>query len=70
MLFKYAVNFWDYVALMIDEWMSMEQQWNYTDRGKPKYSERNLFRCYFVLNKAKMDWSGIKLGPPRREGGD
>jgi len=30
----------------------MEKQWNYTDRRKPKHSERNLFRCHFVFNKA------------------
>jgi len=33
---KYAVSFWDYVALVTDVWMSMEQHWNYTDKGKPK----------------------------------
>ena len=26
---------------------SMEQYWNDTDRGKPKYAEKNVFPCHF-----------------------
>jgi len=26
----------------------VEKRWNDTDRGKPKYSEKNLFQCHFV----------------------
>jgi hypothetical protein len=65
MLFKYAVNFWDYVALVMDERMSMEQKWNYTDRGKPKYSERNLFRRHFFFS-TKPKWTGLGLNPDLR----
>jgi hypothetical protein len=30
-----------------------------TDRGKPKYSEKNLFHCHFVHHKSNM---GANLG--------
>jgi hypothetical protein len=26
----------------------MEHRWNYTDKGKPKYSEKKLSQCHFV----------------------
>ena len=31
-----------YTAWLVDEWMSMEQWWNGTDRGKLKYWEKSL----------------------------
>jgi len=31
-----------YTAWVVDEWMSMEQWWNDTDRRKRKYWEKNL----------------------------
>jgi hypothetical protein len=33
----------------------MEHKWNEIDRGKPKYSGKNLFLCYFVHHKPHMD---------------
>jgi hypothetical protein len=33
----------------------MEQRWNETDRGKPKYSEKNLSQCHFVYHKSHID---------------
>jgi hypothetical protein len=33
----------------------MEHRWNETDRGKPKYSEKNLSQCHFVHHKSRMD---------------
>jgi hypothetical protein len=35
----------------------MEHQWNEIDRGKPKYSGKNLFHCHFVHHKSHMDCS-------------
>jgi len=29
---------------VVDEWMSMEQWWNDTDRGKLKYWEKTFYR--------------------------
>ena len=33
-----------YTASVVDEWMSMEQWWNDTDRGKLKYWEKNIIQ--------------------------
>jgi hypothetical protein len=43
-----------YTAWMVDEWMSMEQWWNDTDRGKLKYWEKNLSKCHFLHHKSQM----------------
>ena len=34
-----------YTVGVIDGWMSMEQWWNDTDRGKLKYWEKNIIQC-------------------------
>jgi hypothetical protein len=33
----------------------MEHRWNKIDRGKPKYSGKNLSQCHFVHHKSHMD---------------
>jgi hypothetical protein len=33
-----------YTVCVVDEWMSMEQWWNDTDRGKLKYWEKNIIQ--------------------------
>ena len=33
-----------YTAWVVDEWMSMEQWWNDTDRGKLKDWEKNIIQ--------------------------
>jgi hypothetical protein len=34
---------------------AMEHRWNEIDRGKPKYSEKNLSQCHLVHHKSHMD---------------
>jgi hypothetical protein len=40
----------------------MEHRWNEIDRGKPKYSGKNLSQCHFVYHKCHMDWPGSNPG--------
>jgi hypothetical protein len=42
----------------------------YTDRGKPKNSEKNLSQQHFFHHKSRMDWPGREPGTPRWEAGD
>jgi len=42
-----------YAAWVVDGWMSMEQWWNDTDRGKLKYWEKNLYQCHFSHHKSQ-----------------
>jgi hypothetical protein len=35
--------------------MNMEQWWDYADRGKPTYWEKNLFHCQYVHQKSHID---------------
>ena len=53
-----------------DSWMSTEHYSNNTDRGNPKYSEKNLFYCHVVHHKSHTDWPVIVPGPPWWEVGD
>jgi hypothetical protein len=48
----------------------MEHRWNEIDRGKPKYSGKNLSHCHFVHYKSHIDWPGIEPEPSRWEAFD
>jgi hypothetical protein len=41
-----------YTAWVVDEWMSMEQWWNDTDRENLKYREINLSQCHSLQHKS------------------
>jgi hypothetical protein len=43
----------------------MEHRWNEIDRGKPKYSDKNMSQYHFVHHKSHTDWPGIEPEPPR-----
>jgi hypothetical protein len=42
----------------------MEHRWNEIDRGKPKYSGKNLSEYHFVHHKSHVDRPGIEHGLP------
>ena len=50
-----------YTVWVVVEWMSMEQWWNDTERGKLKYWENRLSICHFFYHKPQLNWSGIRL---------
>lgn len=46
--------------------MHMEEHLlNVNDRGRPKYSKRNLYQCHFFYQASRMDSPGIE---PRLRG--
>jgi hypothetical protein len=47
----------------------MEHRCNETDRGKLKYSGKNLSQYHFFHHKSHMHWPGIEPGVPRWEAG-
>jgi hypothetical protein len=49
--------------------IGVEHWWNDTERGKPKYTEKNLSQCHFIHHKFHVDWPGIELDTPRQKAG-
>jgi len=49
-----------YIAWVVDEWMSMEQWWNDTDRGKLKYWEEKSVWVICVHEKSHVIWSSME----------
>jgi len=46
--------------------MRMEEHlWNAIEKGKPKYSKRDLYQCHFFYQTSRMDSPGIE---PRLRG--
>ena len=50
-----------YTAWVVDEWMSMEQRWNDTDRGKLKYWEKNTIECRWQVDEWVWNIGGMIL---------
>jgi hypothetical protein len=44
----------DYYYYYFVLFLVMEHRWNEIDRGKPKYSGKNLSQCHFVHHKSHM----------------
>ena len=58
------VSYWDYIALVTDEWIHTGQRWNDTDGKIEVLRQKNLSYYHFVHHKSHLDWPGIKLRPP------
>jgi len=43
--------------------IKISTEWGYTDRGRPKYSDRSLSQCY--LFTIHLPWTGIEPGSPK-----
>jgi hypothetical protein len=43
----------------------MEQWQDDTDRGKLKYTKKNLSQCYLVNHRSYMETPGIENRPPQ-----
>ena len=55
-----------YTAWVVDEWMSMEQWWNDTDRAKLQYLKKKMSQFHFVHHKTHMVWPEIEPMPVQR----
>jgi hypothetical protein len=42
-------------------WMRMEHWLNDSDKGKSKYSEKNLSQCHFLHQQSHTDWPGVEV---------
>jgi len=47
----------------------MEYWWKNTERGKPKFFEKNLYQFRFVLHQYHAEWTRVESQPPLREAG-
>jgi hypothetical protein len=43
------------IIIIVVLFLVVEQRWNEIDRGKPKYSQKNLSQYHFVHHKSHMD---------------
>jgi hypothetical protein len=43
------------IIVIFYPFLVMEHRWNETDRGKPKYSGKNLSQCHFFHHKSHTD---------------
>jgi len=48
----------------------MDHRLNESDRGKPKYPEKNMSHCYLVHNKYNRDWPAMQTGLPLWQAGE
>ena len=65
-LFNDVISCQDFVALVMDGWMSWYRHWNLTDREKSAYYEKILSHCHFALTTNPIRTSlGLNLFSPR-----
>ena len=60
----YFATLWLRWLVFSSFFLVIEHWWNEIDRGKPKYSEKNLYQCNFVYHKSHMGWPGICFSFP------
>jgi len=61
MLFNDAVSSHGYFASLTNDVVGGMK----TDKGRPKYSKRNMSEFQFFQQKCKMNWPGNEAGRPR-----
>ena len=59
-----------YTVWVVGGWMSVEQWWNDTDRGKLKYWEKNISQYHSVQNKSEKHCPVIEPVTPRLYAGE
>ena len=55
--------FEEYLASVIDEWMSMEHWWYDTDGGKRSIQRKTCHSATLSIHKSHMNWPGTDLRP-------
>jgi hypothetical protein len=56
------INYYNHLASLTDNLMSMKHQWNDTDKGKLKHSVKKAVEVSLVHQKSQMDWPRIEQG--------